>query len=124
MTHDLELYSDEFDRCAAWIESAIPYSNHCWTIQDVKAACMAGKMQLWPGEKSALVTEICQYPVRTGCLVAFAGGDLDELRSMAPTIKQWAKSKGCDFVSVMGRKGWVRALGIGRICSTFAVEDI
>ena len=119
-----ELIAAEFDRCAGWIASALPYSNHCYDIEDIRSACIAGQMQLWPGQKSALVTELCQYPARTGCLVAFAGGDLEELRGMAPTIKQWAKTKGCDFVAVQGRKGWVRALGIGRICSTLSVEDI
>jgi hypothetical protein len=120
----LEAYAREFERCAPWIESSLKYANDCYSIDDIRGAVLKGQMQLWPSENAALITELTIYPQRMGCIVAFAGGNLDELRRMVPVIKQWAKEKGCDFVSVHGRKGWVRALGIGRIASTIAIEEI
>lgn len=81
-------------------------------------------MQLWPGERSALLSEIVRYPRRVGCHIAFAGGDLEELRMMADTVEAWAKSVGCDHITVGGRAGWVRALGRGEIYSTNARKEL
>lgn len=117
-------YAAEFDRCAAWLEKSLPYCHGTHTLQDLREATLAGRMQLWPGERSALLTEIIRYPRRTGCHVAFAGGDLEELRKMADTVEAWAKSVGCDHITVSGRAGWVRALGRGEIYSTMAGKDL
>lgn len=114
----------EWDRCAQWIEPSLEYSNGCFDMPSIKSAVFSGKAQLWPGERAAMVTEIAEYPLRTGCVVMFAGGDLDELRAMRLQVEQWAKQRGCDFISAHGRKGWVRALGVGRIVSTYSARDL
>lgn len=119
-----ERIAQEFDRNAHYIERSLPYANGTYTLEDIRNACMQGQMQLWPGERCALISEICHYPQRTGCHVAFAGGNLDELKNLAPQVMSWARSKGCDFVSVQGRPGWVKALGFGRVVSTIALEDL
>lgn len=121
----LEMYAAEFDRCAEFLRPSVErysFGNH--DMGDLKAFVMAGKMQLWPGERSALLTEIVQHPARTGCHVAYGGGDLDELRAMAPRIREWARSVGCDHLTCAGRKGWARALGFGTLAYTVCREDI
>lgn len=120
----LELYTAELTRCAEWIKAALPYCNGAYEWDDIVNACLTGRMQLWPGEKSALVTEIVQYPRRKYCVVSFAGGDLEELEQMSHRIRAYARSLGCDHMAVHGRKGWARALGVGRIVSTTAVEAL
>lgn len=107
------IYEAELDRCAGYIAQALPYcfGNYEWA--DIRQACLEGKMQLWPGANCALVTEICYWPRRTGCNVFLGGGDLEELKALAPQVLAWAKSIGCDHVTVFGRKGWARALGMG-----------
>lgn len=125
MSVDLERYAAEFDRCAPWIESALPYANGCFDLCDIRNAVLAGKMQLWPGRRSAAITEISDYPQKRACTIVFAGGDLAELRDLIqPQVRAHAKSSGCGLFIVHGRAGWSRALGVGRVSHTVSVEDI
>lgn len=121
---DLGWYAEEFDRCALHINRAIEASPGLYDLEDVRNACLAGHMQLWPGERSAAVTEIVHYPAKTGLIVAFAGGDVDELKQMMPKIRDFAARNGCDFLATMGRRGWARKLGVGRVVSTMCMEDL
>jgi hypothetical protein len=105
-------FEAEFTRCAQWIAAALPYCHGRFDVDDIRNACQAGQMQLWPGERSALVTEISRYPQKTVCVVAFAGGDLEELAAMQPRIEAWARRCGCEQIDVVGRRGWARALGV------------
>lgn len=114
----IDYLAAEFDRCAPWIESALPHCFGNYELSDVRDACLAGQMQLWPGQRSAMVTEIHRWPRRTAIHVLFAGGDLDELRAMSRDVLAWAKTKGCDHATVTGRDGWARALGFGQRVST------
>jgi hypothetical protein len=114
----------EFDRCAEWIAAALPHCHGNYELDDIRAACHAGQMQLWPGQRSACITEIHRWPRRTGLNVVFGGGDLEELAQLAPRIEAWAKSKGCDHITVVGRPGWVRALKQGDIVSTVSRKEI
>ena len=120
----LEVYAAEFDRCAEFLRPSVErfsFGNH--DLDDIRAWVMAGKMQLWPGERSALITEIVQHPARTGLHVAYGGGDLEELKTMPPRLREWAKQKGCDHWTCAGRAGWARALGFGDIAYTVCRED-
>jgi hypothetical protein len=100
----------EFDRCAPWIEAALEYTGGTHGIEDVRAAVAAGSMQLWPGERSALVTEVVQYPRLKAARIFAGGGDLDELRLMGESVMAWAAWNGCQRVEGFGRWGWGRAL--------------
>lgn len=117
-------YAAEFDRCAPWIESALPYCHGNYELSDIKDACLAGHMQLWPGERSALVSQIIRWPRRTELNVTFAGGDLAEIEQISEHVKAWGKSKGCDHVTVWGRPGWVRALKQGQVFATGSRKEL
>lgn len=120
-----DTYLAELGRCRGWIESALPYCHGNYEWDDVVTFCLDGRMQLWPGERSAAVTTISQYPRRKGLTVIFAGGDLEELRAvLAPQIEDWARTIGCDHITVIGRAGWVRALGTGEIVATMASKEL
>lgn len=121
----LEAYAAEFDRCAEFLRPSVErysFGNH--DMDDLKAFVMAGNMQLWPGARSALLTEIVQHPARTGLHVAYGGGDIDELRALSVPVRAWARSVGCDHMTCAGRKGWARALGFGSEAYTVCREDI
>lgn len=117
-------FDAEFDRCAPWIESALPECHGNYELSDVRELCRQGLMQLWPGERCAMVSEIHRYPRRTGCNVIFGGGDLEEIRTLSKRIEHWAKSKGCDHITVVGRKGWVRALKTGEIVASISRKEL
>ena len=48
-------------------------------MDDVAEAVWSGKAQFFPLEKSAIITEIVDYPQKAMCRIWLAGGDLDEL---------------------------------------------
>lgn len=97
------------DRCRPHIEAALEYAGGTHLPGDVIRAILAGGLQLWPGEHSAIVTEIEHYPQMKTCHLFLAGGDLDELKLMLPSIEQWAAQNGCSKVTLAGRKGWQRS---------------
>lgn len=101
--------AQEMDRCRPHIEAALNYSGGTHRYEHVREAILRGELQLWPGEKSAVVTEIEHYPLMKTCHLFLAGGDMPELRKMLESIEAWAKAQGCKKVTLAGRKGWLRS---------------
>jgi len=104
------LSADAWVRCRKYIEDALEYANGSHTIQDVMLAVSEGKAQFFPLDKSAIVTEIVDYPQKAMCRIWLAGGDLDELVEAEVAIAAWAKTLGCDGMEIIGRRGWSRKL--------------
>jgi hypothetical protein len=101
----------EWARCRPWIEAALPYAKGTHTIEDIEAGVAKGEYTLWPGDRSAAITEIHQFPRARFLHVFLAGGDLAELRDeMVPMWRIYAKLKGCSRLTLCGRRGWERAL--------------
>ena len=101
----------EWARCKHWIEGALPYCYGTHTIDDVAAGIASGQFQFWPGERSAVITEILTYPQLKALNFFLVGGDGKELvERIEPIIVAWAKSIGCMRVTQVGRKGWSRVL--------------
>ena len=73
-------------------------------------AVSEGKAQFFPLDKSAIVTEIVDYPQKAMCRIWLAGGDLDELVEAEVAIATWAKALGCDGMEIIRRRGWSRKL--------------
>lgn len=97
-------------RVSHLVDDALSYGNGEYWAEDILAACSSGDMQLWATDKSFAVTTLIVYPRRVTCLIALAGGDLDDLRQSLPLVEEWARHQGCDGIEVMGRKGWLKAL--------------
>lgn len=97
---------NEWERCSPWIQAALDYGGNLFALEDVLDAVQKGQAQFWPGKKSALVTEIKQYPRKRLCNVWLAGGDLEELKQMSVYVKDFAKASKCDGLLVQGRPGW------------------
>jgi hypothetical protein len=97
---------------APYIEDAIERSGGNVTLDYVQSRVEDGSSttHLWPGKRSAAVTEIVWNGKRPVLNCWLAGGDLDELKEMISAAEVFAKRLGCVAVQVSGRKGWVRAL--------------
>jgi hypothetical protein len=96
-------------RCRPWIEAALPYCRGTHTIEDIEDGIASGQFVFWAGQKSAIITEILNYPRKRVLHYFLIGGDLHELvEFMEPRITQWAKEHGCTAVSGAGRKGFER----------------
>ena len=92
------------------IEAALAYSGGTHLFEDVEKAINEGNMQLWTSKNSAAVTEIIQYARKKVCNVFLAGGDLEEIICRIDSLTEWAKSQGCESMTLYGRKGWERVL--------------
>jgi hypothetical protein len=101
----------EWERCKPWIEGALAHAKGTHAIEDVEAGVATGQFLLWPGDRSAALTEIHQFPRARFLHVFLAGGDLNELRDqMVPMWRVYAKLKECSHLTICGRRGWERAL--------------
>ena len=109
----------EFRRCEQWLENALDYAHGTFDIQNVFEDVMNGNAQFWPGENSAVVTQIVNYPKKKVVHFFLAGGDIKELQDMEPGIIEWAKSQGCEAITLTGRPGWTRSFlnDIGYKCT-------
>ncbi len=92
------------------IEAALAYSGDTHTFDDVKAAIIAGKMQLWVGKDGCAVTEIIQYPAKRVLHVFLASGTMEQILDMSDSAMAWGAAQGCTAMTLSGRKGWERAL--------------
>ena len=98
------------DWSAPKLQKALDYAGNTHTVDDVRAAVALGDMQVWPGKRSVMITEVVQYP-QVKAVRVFAGyGDMKELRQMEGPAASWATSIGCTRLEGFGRVGWLRAL--------------
>ena len=93
------------DKDRALLQPALDYTG-THDIASIERALAAGTMQIWRGEKTVLITEIVQCPLKKLCQVAFIGGELSEVMQFDDRIARWAKANGCDSVWAAGRNGW------------------
>ena len=102
--------SDEWNRCSAWLEAALYYSNGTHTIDDVLETVQRGDAQFWQYPDAAVVTEIMDYPQKRVLRYWLAGGNLKTLLKVEPSIRHWSQLWGCVGIEIIGRKGWHRVL--------------
>jgi hypothetical protein len=116
---------EEFIRRQKYIEAALEYTKGTHTIQDIWDGIVTGNFQFWPGEKSAVVTEIQIYPQSKVMHIFLAGGNLEELLEMEKSVRAYATTIGCNSMSISGRRGWVKIFesdGWQEVCTTIAKE--
>ena len=114
---------EHWHRCCGHIEDALDYAGGSHTIDDVWQFIQEGKAQFFPLDKSAIVTEIVDYPQKAMCRIWLAGGDLDELVEAEVALSAWAKTQGCDGMEIIGRRGWSRKLESYRESAVVLMKD-
>jgi hypothetical protein len=97
-----------WDRCRAWLLPALLPQDGSET--QLLEAIITGQAQLWVGERCAMVTQCVPEPAGLCIHAWLAGGDLEEIKAMVPGIEAWARAAGCDYATITGRTGWLRAL--------------
>lgn len=101
---------DEMERCRVWIESALEYSGDTHDFDDIVAGVEAGLMQFWPAQDSCVVTEIAAYPKHKALNIFLAGGNMDTLMDMFPSVEEFARINECKRVTLSGRPGWQKVM--------------
>ena len=102
-----EPWEIEWDRCKPWLEKAMKYQD-TYTIDDIKDKIRNGIALLWPGKKSAMVTEIIPFPQMLSMNILVFAGNFKEFEEMFKHIETYAKKAGIKRLYGGGRKGWIR----------------
>lgn len=89
---------------------ALEHSGGSHTFQNIVDSVQNEVMQFWPMEKSCLVTEVINYPRLKTLHIFLAGGDLEEIKSIDNTLEFLCQEIGADYISLSGRRGWIKAL--------------
>lgn len=101
---------EELLRCRSWIEDALEYAGGTHLFEDIVAAVIEGRMQLWAGEKGCAVTEIIVYPRKKVIHVFLAGGDMSQIIDFEESALEFGRMNGCTTMTLAGRKGWTKVL--------------
>lgn len=99
---------DLWTRCRGWLLPALAPEDG--TEQDLVAEIAAGRVQLWAGEASALVTEVVAEADGPCLHIWLGGGDLRDLLKLRAGLEALARGQGCRSVTIDGRRGWSRVL--------------
>lgn len=116
---------EQFHARRKYIEDALEYTKGTHTLDDIWNGVVRGDFQFWPGDKSAVITEIQIYPQTKVMHIFLAGGDLEELLEMEKSVRAYAQTIGCNSMSISGRRGWLRIFerdGWKEVCTTIAKE--
>lgn len=92
------------------IQRALSYSNYAFMFDDVVQRVLSGNATMYPLDTSVVIMECTQYPQFKVYHGFIAAGDLDEIMGLQPTLEADAKKLGCEYLTLSGRHGWVRAL--------------
>lgn len=100
----------EFIRCKPWLEAALGKGIPTHSIDDVWSEIESGNAQIWPASDAVMVTIVHQYPKLKVVRSWLAGGKLQQIIDLEPTIRDWAKRAGCQCAIVEARNGWKHML--------------
>ena len=103
-----------------YLISALEQSLGEYSIEDIKEACKSKDMQLWAeiGKEveGALVTKINNYPQKKVFVMMLAGGkvfadnNFKIIEESEELLTRFAKEKGCTYIQLFGRRGWVKKM--------------
>ena len=102
-----EPWEIEWERCKPWLEKAMKYQD-TYTIDDIEDKIRNGIALLWPGKKSAMVTEIIPFPQMLSMNILVFAGNFKEFEEMFKQIETYAREAGIKRLYGGGRKGWIR----------------
>jgi hypothetical protein len=78
------------------------------TEEEVLGLLASNQAQLWRSDHSVMVLQLLRPPPT--CHIWLAAGEMDDLIAMRVGVEAWARSQGCEFVTINGRRGWARVL--------------
>jgi len=96
-----------WDFSEKYFQMALDRADPETPIDVIRRDVESGAARIVPGQKSACLV----YLVYSKMLhVRLAGGEMDDLRAIEPTVELMARREGCSAVTALGRSGWGRAL--------------
>jgi hypothetical protein len=101
---------NEMTRVRPVLEPALDYGGNTHDYIDIVNGVVTGQFHLWPTANSALITEFHNYPNKKFLHIFLAGGDLEEIKGNHDIVVEFAKTMGCNGLTLTGRPGWIKAL--------------
>ena len=93
----------EWERCKPWLVKAMKYQD-TYTIDDIEDKIRNGIALLWPGKKSAMVTEIIPFPQMLSMNILVFAGNFKEFEEMFKHIETFARESGVKRYTVAAEK--------------------
>ena len=103
-------------RVGSDIRDALEHGNGEREVEDVIQELLRGDKQLWMKTINddfvlTVITQVYDTPRKRVCEITYLGGE--EVMGFIGDIKEielWARENNCTDITVIGRKGWERAL--------------
>lgn len=113
-TQARESLENEAALIAAW-ERSLPWltpDSDADALAQARAALLRGECQIWPGERSVILTCCARMPDGDKLQIVGMGGDYGELMAMQVGVFAWARSHGCAeaFAKKPNKGRWATAL--------------
>lgn len=102
---------EEFERVWPWLEPSLERYGHTHTKDDVFQRIISNKAQLWTDEEAAVVSSIEAFP--TGFIEIYGwltGGKIEGVLRLEKRIEEWGRSIKANRMSLIGRRGFLKAL--------------
>jgi hypothetical protein len=115
----------EWAKCRDALLPAIEMTDGTHTEDDVLEAILTGRMKLWRRERSALVTEFCQFPRLKALNIFLAGGDLEDIMTLENDLTSYAIRNGCQRITILAaRDGWQRMFPGSKKAGMYMTRDV
>lgn len=87
-------------------ERALQEAGDTHGLVDIVRAISDGSMQSFAQGNSWAVTTVIQTPKKKVCEIFLCVGRMDEALVLHDQVEQWARSRGCDLLRTIARRGW------------------
>jgi len=101
----------EYERAWPWLEKAVAQFGGTHRKEHVLERVIHNRAQLWTELDAAAVTSVECYD--TGLVevrIWLGGGSIEGLRVIEKRVEAWARLIGAQRLTILGRRGWLRAL--------------
>lgn len=93
------------------IEAALHHAGHSHSFDHIVLGVLQGALHFYPlTDESCALMEVQSYPRFKSYHCFLAAGKLDDLIAAQDEVAQNGKRLGCDRMSIIGRRGFTRAL--------------
>lgn len=106
-----EDFESAWARCSPWLQAALD-CDPSHTLDEVKYLVMnnPARVQFWPGESAAVVTEIADYPQYRAFNFWLAGGSFAEMVRGHGSTEAFARTCGCHRMTSLSRLGMLKRM--------------
>lgn len=106
-----KIASDQIEKHWSEIEPFLQFGSIEWTPEYVKEELMAARAQLFciadERIRGIVITQIITRPHKWGLLWIASGSGLKEgMQMLLEVIEPWLWEQGCEFIQIVGRRGW------------------